>query len=486
VRLIDDRTGSTQDSIHYFQRHRGEFGEFIEANVFFLSEDMVESGFYEVSDSDTSRLDRFQMAKTGSLVLRDAAGNELWLTGCLCGYRGEGVGGSMTVLKEAGFPSDLTELLPYYRVASLRKGSNVAVVARESVYYQYLGEDFRDGDEMVIVDGRIPAMVLTSRNLPAERLREKCELYLDEWIDSPLTVTLFISDEEARLRGYSYPSEKPKSYNLIIRGSSSRELWLRVPLPDELRTSQPIAARFWTRVIRRRDWPLDSVDAVLEWFGFTLRQQNRPLLRRVSHLGDTLPTAISFPEASPPRRGSGSSHSRQRTHNVDSSVGIEPLRARADLIAHLPEVRLTWQTFNRRWTMLSDKHARPILVFAAWEHLGFDPGNLKLRYRLIVEAYSHPPRKAANIAAQVVGDQAVIGTFESDLSQISIGIGTALLRYSERILWELGVRNIGGSLTAEEPDHHARQLHFATKAGYSTDRRNHVRKELKESPRPDG
>lgn len=84
MRLDDSGNGVTRDSILFFRDNRDQLGHIVAADVRF-------PGFGDPFDP-------FLM------VLRDAAGNEMRLSGCTTGYAGEGPRASMQVLVEAGFP----------------------------------------------------------------------------------------------------------------------------------------------------------------------------------------------------------------------------------------------------------------------------------------------------------------------------------------------------------------------------------------------
>ena len=86
MRLDDSGNGVTRDSVLFFRDNRGRLGPIVSAAVRF-------PGFADPFDPYL-------------MVLRDAAGNEMRLSGCTTGYAGEGPRGSMQVLVEAGFSAE--------------------------------------------------------------------------------------------------------------------------------------------------------------------------------------------------------------------------------------------------------------------------------------------------------------------------------------------------------------------------------------------
>lgn len=85
MRLDDEGNGITRDSVRFFRDHRHELGEITSAELRF-------PGFGDPFDPYL-------------MVLRDANGNEMRLSGCTTGYNGEGPRAAMQLLVEAGFPA---------------------------------------------------------------------------------------------------------------------------------------------------------------------------------------------------------------------------------------------------------------------------------------------------------------------------------------------------------------------------------------------
>lgn len=83
MRLDDDGSGVTRDSVRFFRDNRERLGPIVSAAVRF-------PGFGDPFDPYL-------------LVLRDDAGNEMRLSGCTTGYAGEGPRATMQILVDEGF-----------------------------------------------------------------------------------------------------------------------------------------------------------------------------------------------------------------------------------------------------------------------------------------------------------------------------------------------------------------------------------------------
>jgi len=83
LELKDNGSGVTRDSLAFFRDHRHELTEVISAAIWF-------PGYSDPYDPY-------------NMVIHDDDFNQMWLSGCTCGYVGEGPRGAMQVLVELGF-----------------------------------------------------------------------------------------------------------------------------------------------------------------------------------------------------------------------------------------------------------------------------------------------------------------------------------------------------------------------------------------------
>jgi hypothetical protein len=84
MRISDNGSGITRDSLEFYRDHRHELADVREVTVRF-------PGFDDPHDPYL-------------MVVRDVEGNEMRLSGCTTGYVGEGPHGTMRVLIEEGCP----------------------------------------------------------------------------------------------------------------------------------------------------------------------------------------------------------------------------------------------------------------------------------------------------------------------------------------------------------------------------------------------
>jgi hypothetical protein len=131
-RLFDFSGGITDKSLRFFKEHAGEFGEFVEALAFKEDHDALLYGFADAWPAEPSQDPQFRRPAVARLILRDRHGAELWLSGCSCGYDGEGPRGSQEVLRMAEFPEHLVELIPRYRILHLDKQRGVIEARKPS------------------------------------------------------------------------------------------------------------------------------------------------------------------------------------------------------------------------------------------------------------------------------------------------------------------------------------------------------------------
>jgi len=87
----DDGHGATGLSLQFFHGIRDKLGEIVEAEA---SQEPLRT---ETTEEGYSR--------EYNLILRDDGGNEVWLSGCNCGYGGTGPHGTFEILKEVGLLS---------------------------------------------------------------------------------------------------------------------------------------------------------------------------------------------------------------------------------------------------------------------------------------------------------------------------------------------------------------------------------------------
>lgn len=96
--VTDDNRGYTEYSKQVWRENRHLFGAFVEARVYAPGDGALVDGRLFKRDE--------LWPSPPTMVLIDVRGNELWLTGTMCGYPGEGPSGAAFILREEGFGAD--------------------------------------------------------------------------------------------------------------------------------------------------------------------------------------------------------------------------------------------------------------------------------------------------------------------------------------------------------------------------------------------
>lgn len=178
------------------------------------------------------------------MILHDEAGQEMWLPGCGCGYRGAGPNASIRVLSLIdGISEADSKLVNNHRIVKyIRNEDNAWDVYGVDSHFG-LTEDSNTYDD-VLEHRRINAKLFSHRDgltliqdktdylmhdkSPEQRVLEKFSAF----IPNPIEFTLFLSYEQAIERGYYDPyhhyghGQSGQAYRLIIKDVSGRQLWL--------------------------------------------------------------------------------------------------------------------------------------------------------------------------------------------------------------------------------------------------------------------
>lgn len=121
--VLISHTDITRASLNVWKASRPLFGEFTEA---YCSRTF---GFrrYELGRGDLETGEELPIGTPGgpSMVLIDDQGSELWLSGCVAGYMGEGVSGTGYILRAEAFDPKHINLVPYADHLHVRKGTEV-------------------------------------------------------------------------------------------------------------------------------------------------------------------------------------------------------------------------------------------------------------------------------------------------------------------------------------------------------------------------
>lgn len=223
---------TTTKSLEFFNKHISNYSEIDSIYIYFNEIDAILSGFHKVSESlSEGKLKRLEVPH---FVIRDVDGNELWLSGCNCGYVGESPRGSETILKslaEEGKiklnPND-TEIIFNNRVINIfiNEDKSADILRRRSI------ADFGNESETVkVYDCGGRTVMLQSYSPMGKSIKNKIELSTLEkycaFIPNPVKAKCFLSDEHAEANDYLLSAGLgcTQLYKMIISDASGRELW---------------------------------------------------------------------------------------------------------------------------------------------------------------------------------------------------------------------------------------------------------------------
>lgn len=224
-----DKSGTTRRAIKYFNEHKDFIGEISEIYIYFDEIDAVLDNFYVCSERVNGE---FYALEVPHLVLKDKDGEELWLTGCNCGYGGEGPHGSRQVLKSYISDEKLLNLIFDYRVVKFVKDDNNEF---EAFYHNSLCDPFstRTGDRANLFLHKDKLVLIQDSRYFYSDSGATLDRY-QAFIPNPTELRIIPTYKEAIALGYVMKeSFKEQAYRLIISDSSGRQLWLDPSFAEE-------------------------------------------------------------------------------------------------------------------------------------------------------------------------------------------------------------------------------------------------------------
>lgn len=274
---------STSGCLDFYEKNRCHLGDIATVSVFFEEFDSIIRGNFQQLD-ENAMLPGFHYLVAPNMIIRDFEGKEIWLSGCNCGYSGEGPSGSMSILQQIGIDNDLAQ----------------KVYSNDILHY-YFDEDFGwkvkcelshvreyecSSDISAMLYLRNGRLVLLQRNYPRFGFAVNPKLFLEKYCQfapNPQRI-LLLSDTQARNMGYvgydgcgkSYP------YNLVVIDESGREIWLHVNIDKEV----PIRKQYsLMELMKECGFDVDSNESLSEklksWLGITPTRTNVCELMRV-------------------------------------------------------------------------------------------------------------------------------------------------------------------------------------------------------------
>lgn len=272
---------STSSCLDFYENHRNHLGDIATVTVFFEEFDSIIRGNFQQLE-ENAMLPGFYYLVAPSMIIRDFEGKEIWLSGCNCGYQGEGPRGSIRILQQIGIDKDLSEkvysndILHYYFDEDC--GWKVKCEFSHVRNYEYSSDILRT-DISAMLYLRNSRLVLLQRNYPRFYFAANPKLFLEKYCQfapNPQRI-LLLTDTQARSMGYvgydgcgkSYP------YNLVVIDESGREIWLHVNMDREV----PIRKQYsLMELMKECGFGVDSNESLSErlksWLGITPARAN--------------------------------------------------------------------------------------------------------------------------------------------------------------------------------------------------------------------
>lgn len=239
---IYDASGSTAKSIQFFEENIEQLSCIHSVYVYFDEIDAAFNNFYLCSNQySTGSLMHVEIPH---LVIRDINGKELWLGACNCGYGGEGPHGTKTVLRrlrdgdrlKINYTDEQLEELIYHRVINIytNESQYADVIFRESVIndnsYNFTARLFSLNNHLVLLQDNSISWDMRDRYSYA--VLDKYRAFIPQ----PIEIIIFPTYQmalDAGYVGFSFKSNVPQAYRVIIRDTSGRELWLNPDINNE-------------------------------------------------------------------------------------------------------------------------------------------------------------------------------------------------------------------------------------------------------------
>lgn len=238
--IIFDESGSTHKSIEFFKANVSKLDEIISIFIYFEEIDAALDNFYKTNGATYGEIYKIT---TPHLIIRDINGKELWLSGCNCGYRGIGPGGTQKVLRALGFEGDIVEKYIFdYKVVKLFKNINEEweFVFHNGIFEEESYDSYKEfkAASAQLYEFKNNLVLLQDDYYVFETQPLKVLQKYRSFIPNPKEVLIFTTREQAEKFGYIAPISRYgisdyDYYNFIIVDNSGRQLWLKPDIFDD-------------------------------------------------------------------------------------------------------------------------------------------------------------------------------------------------------------------------------------------------------------
>lgn len=231
--------GVTHICENFFFENRCFLGDITCVSIFFESFDAIINGNYRKAATN-EMMPGMCSLEVPHMVIRDTAGKEIWLTSCNCGYGGTGPNGSKRILEKIGVPATLSENVYYHDILhffwDVDSGWQVRyekshIREYETSIPQYKVNNFYA--DIVLHDDNL---ILMEKSHHYHFFDRDPKIFLEKYsqfVPNPIRIML-LTIEQAKQLGYVDYRKfgDAQAYNLIVKDSSGRELWLTIDVDD--------------------------------------------------------------------------------------------------------------------------------------------------------------------------------------------------------------------------------------------------------------
>lgn len=232
--LADQEGGHAGKCLKFFQDNRNFLSAIVSVTIYATPLDAILYGSYRKAEDE--KIGDFYGLETPSMVIRDADGKEIWLSGCNCGYGGKGPKSSKEILCGLGVSTTDAEKVFYNEVLSYsrRADGGWSVIVHKGKDSPAEISKYRSYSRINVVQRGETLIVLVTEDARTILGAGPVDQFLvpySQFIPDPITATIMTRKQAVKAGHFIfhlYNIGSTKIYNLVIKDSSGRELWLEI------------------------------------------------------------------------------------------------------------------------------------------------------------------------------------------------------------------------------------------------------------------
>ncbi|MEK7019572.1 hypothetical protein [Bacillus sp. FSL R9-9410] len=277
--------GSSDEALIFFEENKEFLEDITSIYIYRYKLDAILDNFHVELDTG---FENKRLLDVPHLVLRDDfSGKEIWFKTLNCGYRGQGPRCTMDLLTNLGIDSNYANsLITKHDVVKFFKTENVTF---EGTFDNATVDPFQS-EGILSYSWNNKLIFAQKGSYTLEFDNQSTLAFLKDYysiVPNIKDVIIFNSKEEALEKGYYTRDHRNKEivYQLIIRDTSNRELWLRIPRTQNdrpLKHSKDIKELLAMCGINIEE-PVDSFpETIKKWLNIRPRIQPSEILTRES------------------------------------------------------------------------------------------------------------------------------------------------------------------------------------------------------------